>query len=298
MEEPIVIDSRMHGIPGLTACFLLSDSRVLIETGPKSSVRHVLQALEICGQDRLDWIVVTHIHLDHAGAAGTLARRFPEARVAVHPLGAPHLVDPTKLWSSASRIYGVHMEELWGGIDPVPEDRIEVVEDGGWVELAGGRLQAIATPGHAAHHHAYLDSRSGRLFVGDALGVLLPGTGFIRPATPPPEFDLHQAKRSIRRIDELGAGEAWMTHYGLIDRPVPELCREAVAALERWAEWIEEARQESSDLDEVTRFVSHRAHEEAEGRLSPEDLARLEHTTSYRMNVWGYMRYLDRRSTE
>src|SRR5687767_8038033 len=115
-----VIDTKMHGFEEVTAAYLVgSEKLALVETGPKSRVENVLSGLEAAGVDRLDWIAVTHIHLDHAGAAGTLAQHFPDARVAVHGVGAPHLVDPTKLWSSASRIYGDRMEEMWGGIDPL-----------------------------------------------------------------------------------------------------------------------------------------------------------------------------------
>ncbi|MEA2461585.1 MAG: hypothetical protein QOH90_1762 [Actinomycetota bacterium] len=153
-----IIDTKMHRRDGITGAFLVQgDQSALVEAGPKSSLPHVLAGLRENGVDALDWIIVTHIHLDHAGAAGSLAREFPRAKVAVHEIGAPHLVDPTKLWASASRIYGDKMEQLWGGIDPIPEDRIHPLGDGDKIELGGRTLQAIETPGHARHHHAILD---------------------------------------------------------------------------------------------------------------------------------------------
>ncbi|MBA3430156.1 MAG: MBL fold metallo-hydrolase, partial [Actinobacteria bacterium] len=212
---PLIIDTKMRGDEGITAAFVVrGSSTALVETGPKSCVDTVLAGLESSGIDTLDWIVVTHIHLDHAGAAGTLLQRFPNATVAVHAKGAPHLIDPSKLWASATRIYGARMEELWGGIDPVPEDRVHVLEDGDAIDLGGRSLRAIETPGHARHHHALLDDVTGILFVGDALGVRLPDVGVNRPATPPPEFDMDQALGSIRRIEKLEASSLWLTHFG------------------------------------------------------------------------------------
>ncbi len=289
-----VIDTEMHGFRGVTASFLIASEQVaLVETGPKNRADNVIAALEAAGVDSLDWIVVTHIHLDHAGAAGTLAQRYPSATVAVHEVGAPHLVDPSKLWASASRIYGDEMERLWGGVDPIPEDRIKVLNDGDKVDLGGRTLQAIETPGHAYHHHAYLDDTSGTVFTGDAVGVRLPDVGAIRPATPPPEFHLEKTIASIRRIESLGAEQVCPTHFGPADAPVADLCDEAIEVFERWGEWIRRARLSTTDLDEVTEVIRQAAREDLEARLEPDQVDRLEQTTSYRMNAMGYMRYFD-----
>ncbi|HEX2295223.1 MAG TPA: MBL fold metallo-hydrolase, partial [Actinomycetota bacterium] len=206
MTRPLTIDLKMHGFPGITGAFVVrGDRTALVETGPKSSLEHLVAGLDAAGVDEVDCIVVTHIHLDHAGAAGTLAARWPAAEVFVHPVGAPHLADPGKLWASAARIYGDAMESLWGGIDPVPADRLVEVGDGDTIDLGSTALRAIETPGHARHHHAYLDEAGGTLFYGDALGVRLPDVGVIRPATPPPEFDLEAAIASIGRIRDAAA---------------------------------------------------------------------------------------------
>ena len=301
MENPIVIDTKMHGRPAITGCFLLrGEHTALVETGPKSAVANVFSGLEKAGVGSLDWIVVTHIHLDHAGAAGTLAARFPEATVAVHEVGAPHLSEPSKLWSSAARIYGNKMEELWGGIDPIPPERIHVLADGDKIDLGGRSLQAVETPGHAYHHHVYLDDASGTLFAGDALGVKLPDVGFIRPATPPPEFHLEKAIASIRRISELEPAVLCPTHFGpLQDQSVADVCEEAAEALNSWAAWVRSAREQTRDLDEAARIVEGRAKAFQDARLPAEDVARLESTTSYWMNTWGFMRYFDKQeSTE
>jgi glyoxylase-like metal-dependent hydrolase (beta-lactamase superfamily II) len=234
----------MHGQPGITGTFVIkgSDQTALIETGPKSVVDNVYAGLEAAGIDHLDWILVTHIHLDHAGGAGTVAKRFPDAKIGVHEVGAPHLVDPSKLWSSAARIYGDNMERLWGGIDPIDEQRIHVVADGEKFDLGGVTLTAVETPGHAYHHHAYLSS-DGDLFSGDALGVRLPDVGFIRPATPPPEFHLPKAIASVERIRELNPTTLWPTHFGPHTegenpKDVDAFCDESIDAFNRWAEWV------------------------------------------------------------
>ena len=296
MGDPVVIDTMMHGLNGLTAAYLVSKERTaLIETGPKSSLDAVMSGLQRAGIDSLDYIVVTHIHLDHAGAAGSLARRFPDATVAVHPLGAPHLIDPAKLWSSATRIYGDRMEELWGGIDPIEEDRIQVLDDGDKIDLGGRTLQAFDTPGHARHHHCILDDETGGLFAGDAIGVALPEVDVVRPATPPPEFDLEQALASIEKIEGLGATSLWPTHFGPQKAPPLELCRRAADSLEQWASWVKEARAVTRDLDEAAAIVKEKSRSALERDLGREAVGRLEQTTSYRMNVSGYMRYFDKR---
>ena len=299
MTDIQTIDTHMHGQPGITAAYVVQGERTaLIETGPKSVVDHVLSGLVDLGIEELDWILVTHIHLDHAGAAGTLARRFPTARIGVHEVGAPHLVDPTKLWSSASRIYGDRMQQLWGGIDPIPEDRIHVVTDGETIDLGGVTVRAVETPGHAYHHHAFvLDD--GVVFTGDALGVRLPDVGVIRPATPPPEFHLTKAIDSIEKIRGLGPTTLYPTHYGphstgTDPKSVDDLCDESIEALERWGEWVRRARAETTDVEAAAEIVKAAAVEAIEGKIPEDARARMENTTSYSMNTWGYMRYFDK----
>ncbi|MGH2756352.1 MAG: MBL fold metallo-hydrolase, partial [Actinomycetota bacterium] len=286
--------------PGITASYLLVDERTaLIETGPKSSVDNVMAGLDHHGIDSLDWIIVTHIHLDHAGGAGTLAQRFPGARIGVHEVGAPHLIDPTKLWSSAARIYGDRMDQLWGGIDPISADRIHVITDGEVIDLGRTKLRAIETPGHAYHHHAFLNESSGQLFSGDALGVRLPDAGVIRPATPPPEFHLEKAIVSIERLRNIRATRLCPTHFGPHDdgeRPleVTEFCDRAIEALRTWGGWVRDARVQTRELDEAAEIVTKQARSALEAQLPDEIVARMDQTTSYWMNTWGYMRYFDK----
>jgi glyoxylase-like metal-dependent hydrolase (beta-lactamase superfamily II) len=293
---PHTIDLNMHGFSGITGAFLVRGSKTaLVETGPKSSLEHLLAGLAEAGIERVDYVVVTHIHLDHAGAAGTLARRWPDATVVVHPAGARHLADPSKLWSSAARIYGDAMDDLWGGIDPVPAAQIREIADGETIDLGGISLRALDTPGHAGHHHAYLDESSGTLFCGDALGVRLPDVAPIRPATPPPEFDLEVAIASIGKIRDAAPERLCFTHFGTKDGEDPAgVCEAAVDALVEWAGWIRAAREETTEVDAAAGFVRHAATAAYAGELDDASVARLEQTTSYWMNTWGYMRYMDK----
>ncbi|HKG94299.1 MAG TPA: MBL fold metallo-hydrolase, partial [Gemmatimonadaceae bacterium] len=167
-----LLDHHFRGSPRVIASYLIAgdrDALTLVEAGPASTTDTLLAGVRQAGFDpaRIERVIVTHIHLDHAGAAGTLVRRLPRARVYVHPVGAPHLVDPSKLMASATRIYGALMGPLWGEMLPVPEERLVVLADGETVDAGGRVLRAHDTPGHANHHLALHDARSGALFTGD-----------------------------------------------------------------------------------------------------------------------------------
>ena len=299
MTAPRVVDTRMWGHAEFTGVFVVSGERTaLVEAGSKATAPAVLAELERLGVDDVDWIVVTHVHLDHAGGAGPLAAAFPRARVAVHPRGAPHLAAPEKLWSSVGRVYGpAEMERLWGGVDPVPAERIHALDDGDAVDLGGRRLVAVETPGHASHHHALLDDATGAAFVGDALGVRLPDLGVVRPATAPPEVDVPAALASIERIRARRPQTLWFSHFGPHDRgarsaSVDDVCDEAAGALRRWEDWVRRARRDAPD--DVVGEVARRARAELDGTLSPAQLDRLDATAPVWVNVAGLARYVER----
>ncbi len=184
----IEIDTLLGGWQRVTAGYLIEGpAPVLVETGSQSSVPVVLEALAGLGlgPDDLAGVVVTHIHLDHAGGVGDVAGAFPSATVYVHEKGARHLADPTRLVDSAARVYGPLLDSLYGRLDPTPVERIHVLADGEEIEVGPGRsLTSVDSPGHAKHHLGLHDSTSGILFVGDAVGVRLPDVGVLRPSTP------------------------------------------------------------------------------------------------------------------
>jgi glyoxylase-like metal-dependent hydrolase (beta-lactamase superfamily II) len=192
------IDTLLGGWERVTAGYLLDGpAPLLIETGSQSSVPVLLDALHSIGvgPNELAGVAVTHIHLDHAGGVGDVARAFPSATVYVHQKGARHLVDPTRLVDSAARVYGELLDSLYGRLAPTPAERLHVLADCEELRLGSGRvLTTVDSPGHAKHHLALHDSVSGILFAGDAVGVRLPDAGVLRPATPPPDFDFDQAR--------------------------------------------------------------------------------------------------------
>ncbi|HEX9824504.1 MAG TPA: MBL fold metallo-hydrolase [Actinomycetota bacterium] len=292
------IDTRMFSRENATSAYLVAGREpALVETGSTLCVDEIEQGLEELGVGAGDLahIVVTHIHLDHAGGAGAMASRFPSATVWVHERGAPHLADPTKLIASAERIYGVDgLRELFGAVEPVPEERIRALTDGDVISLGGDRtLTALYTPGHAGHHVCLADSATGGVFVGDAFGVFLPDVGVLRPATPPPEFDLEQAIASIRRVRERRPSRILFSHFGP-SSAVEELCGLAVARLEHWTDVVRTALERTEDLDEIVSILR----EGTVGELIPDPSERsdveerYELLTSYEMNALGITRYL------
>ncbi len=247
----IELDTMLGGWDRVTAGYLIEgDSPVLVETGSQSSVPVLLDQLEQLGVDAdgLAAVVVTHIHLDHAGGVGDVARAFPKATVYVHPKGARHLADPTKLVDSAARVYGPLLDSLYGRLDPTPEERIRVLEDGETIRVGPNRaLVAVDSPGHAKHHMALHDTLSGILFAGDAVGVKLPDAGVLRPSTPPPDFDLSAAIGSLRRFAERKPTRLALAHYGLLDDPLAVL-DEADGTLRKWADVAESAFRDGRDI--------------------------------------------------
>lgn len=247
----IELDTLLGGWERVTAGYLIEGPEpVLVETGSQSSVPVLLAQLDALGlgPEDLAGVVVTHIHLDHAGGVGNVARAFPKATVYVHPKGARHLADPTKLVDSAARVYGPLLDTLYGRLDPTPPERLHVLEDGEAIRVGPNRLLiAVDSPGHAKHHVALHDSLSGVLFAGDAVGVKLPDAGVLRPATPPPDFDLHQALHSLRRFADRRPTGIALAHYGLLRDP-GDVLEEADGTLRRWAEVAEAAFHQGKDI--------------------------------------------------
>lgn len=206
------------GGPGFIASYLVADGDdlALIEAGPASTRDALLAGIRAAGHDPADLthVLLTHIHLDHAAGAGQLVELAPGATVYVHPRGAPHLVDPSRLLASAARIYGDRMDEMWGTMLPVPTERIRTLDDGDTVRVGGRTLAALDTPGHAAHHFSFHDAQAGLVFTGDVGGIRMDGARHVRPPTPPPEIDTPAWLRSIDRLREVDAKMLLPTHFG------------------------------------------------------------------------------------
>jgi len=216
----------------------------LIDPGPSNSIESVLAGID-GGEPAA--LYLTHIHLDHAGAAGTLVRRFPSLRVYVHESGAPHLIDPERLLRSAARLYGEEMDRLWGEVVAVPEANVTALSGG---EVIDG-LRVLYTPGHASHHVSYLDEDAGDAFVGDVGGVLIPPTDEVWIPTPPPDIDIALWESSIAAIRDFGPERLALTHFGGVDDPDEHLDA-AERELPRLAERARTADRETflADLEE------------------------------------------------
>ena len=296
-----LVDTLMTGEPELNAVYVLDgDEPCLIETGPGADLPLVLEALHQMGIGDADLahIVVTHIHLDHAGACGALAERFPRATVWVHERGAPHLADPTRLVASTARTYGAErMISFFGDTLAVDPDRLQAVNDADTIALGTRELTVVHTPGHASHHVALHDSRSGALFTGESIGSHLPWGPAYRPALPPPEVDVEGAIASIDRIRSRQATSLMTSHFG----PVPdaaEACEVATAQIRSWSEAVRRRleREPGAGTDAVAEDLDHLAAAEfqrATGR--PIDMARYDAIGSIRMNAAGLSRYWRKR---
>ena len=292
------IDLNFMGTREIIASFLLvgEDSAAIVETGPTSCLDNLLQGLEKnnVAPEAVRQVLLTHVHLDHSGASGNLLELLPNATFYVHEVGLPHMVDPSKLVKSATRIYGERMEELWGEIRPVPEDRLVSLKGGEEIEAAGGLLKAHYTPGHAYHHLAFHELDSGALFAGDVAGIRLPGQSYVRPPTPPPEVDIEAWKRSIEEMRRIFPASVCPTHFGRFE-DVERHLSELEQRLEHWLLFVEERMDEGASPEEITFELTNTGDEELlrEG-ASPEDTDRYSLAGNYEMLVVGIMRYVQR----
>jgi glyoxylase-like metal-dependent hydrolase (beta-lactamase superfamily II) len=291
----IEIDTLLGGWDSMTAGYLIEGERpVLVETGSQSSIGTLLAALAELGVGASDLagVAVTHIHLDHAGGVGDVARAFPNATVYVHAKGARHLVDPSRLVDSAARVYGPLLDSLYGRLDPTPSERIVVLDDGDEITIGAGRtLRAIDSPGHAKHHLGLLDSSTGYLFAGDAVGVRLPDGGILRPATPPPDFDLEQALTSLQRFADHSPSGIALAHYGLVPVPPAELLAEAADTLRSWADEAERAWKAGAD---IAAALEARFGVEA-GDVDEAHREKLKTLNGFHSNADGLRRWLEQR---
>jgi glyoxylase-like metal-dependent hydrolase (beta-lactamase superfamily II) len=290
------IDTMLGGWERVTAGYLIEGSApVLVETGSQTSVPILLAALDQIGVGpaELAGVAVTHIHLDHAGGVGDVARAFPAATVYVHEKGARHLADPTKLVDSAARVYGPLLDSLYGRIDPTPAERLHVLADGEEIAVGPGRtLSAVDSPGHAKHHVGLHDSLSGVLFAGDAVGVKLPDGGVLRPSTPPPDFDLDQALTSLAKFAARRPTGIALAHYGLLDEP-EALLDEAHETLTLWAETAERAYRAGEDIADAlaARF------DPLLGDIDAAHKEKLDIMNGVHSNAAGFRRWLDGRAS-
>jgi glyoxylase-like metal-dependent hydrolase (beta-lactamase superfamily II) len=288
-----VIDLKHLGNLRQIACYVLDtgDGLALVDPGPSVCLETLIAGLGEEGKSLADirHILLTHIHLDHAGVTGTLVRRNPQIRVYVHERGAKHMVDPEKLLRSAERLWGDRLGTLWGEFLPVPTENVQALAGGETITAGSRKLDVSYTPGHAWHHVTYFDSLTGTAFVGDTAGIRISGSAVV-PAAPPPDIDLLAWEQSLRNIEERRPARIFLTHFGAWE-PVDWHLGELRSKL---ADWAERARisleRDTSDEERASTFAS-AALAELKRNLSPQDFKNYENTSGPASSWYGLARY-------
>jgi glyoxylase-like metal-dependent hydrolase (beta-lactamase superfamily II) len=287
-ERTTLLDVHMFGTPHFGGIYLIDeDHPTLIETGTSDSTGAILRALDQLRVDpaRIENVIVTHIHLDHAGGAGFLLDRLPHARVYVHERGSPHLVDPSRLLTSASKALGDAFAG-YGTLRPIPEGRLESVRGGEVLDLGGRELEIVYSPGHARHHICILDRSTRALYTGDSSGIYFPMDGRIIPTSPFPEFDLPTALETMERLEALRPAALLYSHYGpYLD--AGQMLRDQRREYERWGRRAEQLFEEM-DAWEAAQTV----YEEWYADVS--EFSRIFVERIIATNLLGFQRYFER----
>ena len=258
------VDLKFRGRPHAIATAVISGGGTLglVDPGPSTCLETLELGLQQQGLriDDVTHLLLTHIHLDHAGGTGTLVRRFPDITVLVHERGAPHMADPAKLLASASRLYGDQMDVLWGEVAAVPQKNLVALEGGEQLEVGGRTFDVAYTPGHASHHVSYFDAASGVAFVGDTAGICI-DSGYVLPPTPPPDIDIDAWRQSVARIEAWAPQTLFLTHFGPAPsvRPHLQALLENLDTLSGFVRGL--AGEPKSDEEQSVRFAEMLRHE-------------------------------------
>jgi len=300
MNTVETLDTHWNGRPHSVATALLrsQDHVSLIDPGPASTLDTLRQELQRHGLAVADLraILLTHIHLDHAGATGALVRENPRLAVYVHSRGAPHMQDPAKLLDSASRLWGSELPRLFGETLPVPAENLRILEGGETLELGTRRLAVDYTPGHASHHVSYFDQQEGVAFVGDTAGIRIENGPYILPATPPPDINLEIWDQSFAAILERRPARLFLTHYGYSENPARHIA-EFRERLHRWAELAALSLQDSpNEIAASEKFVK-TARAELTSALSNAEVDHYAFTAGLDLSFLGLARYHRKRGT-
>ena len=255
------VDLNFLGRPGIIATAILHGSAgvALVDPGPTTSLDRLTTELTRKGIrfDDVRHVLVTHIHLDHAGAVGSIVEKYPHIEVVVHERGGPHLADPTKLVTSAGRLYGQDMERLWGDVKPVDPGRLKTVSGGETLSVASREVKVAYTPGHASHHVSYLDTASGVAFVGDTAGIRRGGGTYVMPPTPPPDIDIEAWHDSEKKILAWDPDTLFLTHFGPSQGPRQHL-QAMFGNLSDWSRIVRRlvADESRTEEDRQSAFVT------------------------------------------
>lgn len=280
-----------------TALLESDDHRAIVDPGPGSTLETLRQELRAHGVsvNDLDAILLTHIHLDHAGASGALVRENPRLAVYVHKLGAPHMVDPAKLLASAARLWPNDLQQLFGETVPVPAENLRILEGGETIALGSRTIAVAYTPGHASHHVSYFENLEGTAFVGDTTGVRIEGHSFVMPATPPPDIDLEIWDGSFKVILEHRPKRIFLTHFGFSENP-PEHIAQFRERLHRWMAATERILQTARDDAEAMNSFLATTRPEIAQHLPPEDAEQYIRTAGLNLSFLGLARHARKRA--
>ena len=256
-ENVYMIDDRVCSISKMGSVYLLDEGKkALVDSGPPSSAGIVLDGIRKVGvsPEDINYIIVTHVHVDHAGGAGVLLKDMPQAQVVVHHMGARHLLKLAKLMESTVKTVGNEIIAQWGEAVPVKPERVQVVHDNDAIRLSEGQvLDFIDAPGHAPHELCIYERRNGGIFTGEALGLYFADDEVLLPCHPPPSFDLELCIKTIQRLMTLNASRLYFAHFGVTDR-VEEILQMAIDKLQIYANIIAEAVKGDA-LDDVTERI-------------------------------------------
>lgn len=293
LDSTITLDLEHQGRGRYIACCLLDCKReiALLDPGPSSTINILRQKLHDRGVAISDIgsILLTHIHLDHAGATGALVEQNPRIRVFVHAKGAAHLIDPKRLLESASRVFGAKIGELWGPFDPVPTRNLCVLHGGEKITIGARGFEVLYTPGHAIHHVSYFEPDSKVAFVGDAAGIRI-NDSFVYPATPPPDIDLGHINDSLNLIYARTPQRLFLTHFGLMGNVEWHIAA-LRDRLQRWSDFVRLSLERQGDDLRRAREFSEMAKTELSLVLTKAEATWFEHSTSFQQDWYGLARY-------
>jgi glyoxylase-like metal-dependent hydrolase (beta-lactamase superfamily II) len=299
MGDISILDTDWVGRPrSIAAALLESDGhRAIIDPGPDSTLATLRERLRARGLvvAQLDAILLTHIHLDHAGASGSLVRENPRIGVYVHDLGAPHMIDPSRLLASAQRLWPDNLHQLFGDTLPVPRENLRILKGGETLTVGKCKLEVAYTPGHASHHVSYFDAAEGVAFIGDTTGIRIDNGPYILPATPPPDINLEIWDQSFATILGRRPSRLFLTHFGYADKPAEHI-EKFRRGLHHWAELAAEILGSASNEAEAKELFVARAQEEMQQQLGPAEADHHAFTAGLDLSFLGIARYLRKRA--
>ena len=287
-------DVQYRGVPRLIACAVLQTSGgfYLVDPGPSVSLGALESALAAggIGFEEVRGLLLTHIHLDHAGASGSIVRAHPHVAVYVHARGARHLVQPERLLASAKRIYGDRMDTLWGAFLPVPSANVQVLHGGELLRLGNRSLRVAYAPGHASHHVCYLDEATGTAFAGDVAGMRILGAPYLVPVAPPPDIDVEAWRKSMAQLRSWDPARLFLTHFGPHTDVGPHLDL-AEARLDEWAAAVFASLAEAGDDAACAARFHRQEMAQAHAALLEQDRLPYQHMGQPRESWYGLARY-------